>query len=466
MSVESIHPEYDRYAEEWVKARDTYEGETEVKRKTTVYLPATDSMMMDGMNTGELGAQRYQAYLTRAVFPDFVNEATDKMVSAMNQKEPSIELPASMEYLRENATVHGESLVSLLRRINFEQLLVGRVGLLPDFENETVQPQPRLAVYNAETIRNWYAPSLKPLQFVVLDESSDQVDPTTFEWDLQSKYRVLALREGRYSAAVAEESDEVAEGDFRDLSIRGKRLEYIPFTFINAADLTAAPGSIPMIGLARLSLTIYRGEADYRQHLFMQGQDTLVIKGQIEDDSDDDSVRVGARSVIPLEPDGDAKYIGVNGQGLAEQRNSLENDRKQAESKTITFSASAMNDAQSGEALKTRIAAQTVSLVQIVQTGAGGMQKALRDIAEWMGESRESVVVTPHTDFKAIDFNSAELKELMTSKNMGAPISEQSIHGLLVEKGFTKLTFDQEKELIDNELGGLPSDNELGGLFE
>jgi hypothetical protein len=188
MALDSRHPEYMKFHPLWVKMRDTYEGEDCVKDKGEEYLPATSGMMLDGMETNNgLGYKAYQAYKRRAVFPELVEDAVKAMVGVMHSKAPVFELPSQLEPLRERATLTGESLDLLLRRINEAQLTPGRIGLLLDLPKEGVGNSiPYIATYDAEKILNWddgeqVEPSLQSFNLVVLDESEDERQ-SNLEW--------------------------------------------------------------------------------------------------------------------------------------------------------------------------------------------------------------------------------------------------------------------------------------------
>lgn len=452
MTVKATHPSFDSTIDDWTMVRDCYEGETEIKRKRTLYLPATDTMIADGMSgSEELGSKRYASYLKRARFPDYVQTSVDRMVSMINRQEIQVELPPSMQYLIERATPCDETLMELYRMITFEQLLTGRLGLLADFDGMTTNPQPVIAIYKAEAIRNWFYEKNEGLSMVVLDESDYEVND--FVWRLKEQYRVLQLlSEGEgsflsYHFGLFEDDYNIES--MAAPQIRGNTLSYIPFHFINSGDLSHEIGKIPSIGLARICLGIYRSDADYRSNLFMQGQETLVLKDVMRD-SDEENVRIGHGSYIEVGHEGDAFYVGVSGNGLSEQRTAIENDRKEAEERSLGLASVADN--QSGEALKTRIASQALSLTRVAHAAAGGLEKSLRDIAEWLGLDPESVNVNASIDFRSVDFAPADLNKLMIAKGQGAPMSLKSIHKVLAERGYTKLTFDEEMEELQEEL--------------
>ena len=476
--VSSRHPQFVEFLAEWEQMRDTHKGQRKVKEKGQAYLPATSGMIEDGLVTPKSkGALAYQAYLIRAVFPSFVTDAVQAALGVMHSKPPVIELPAALEPLRERATLMNENLEMLLQRINEEQLVTGRVGLLLDMPERLPPDAPQIpyvALYTAEHIINWDAGrrdgiELQNLNLVVLDETEYERQPN-FEWKLVNKYRVLtlsdpnqpdpesdegsvanvALGEGIYTVGVYREVDGNFNNDKQVTpAIRGTTMTEIPFTFINSKDIVPAPDSPPLLGLSDLCLTIYRGEADYRQALFMQGQDTLVIVGDKQEV--EQTYRTGANASISLPTGGSAEYIGVDSTGLPEMRTALENDRSMAARKGGELMDSVSREAESGEALSIRVAARTATLRQIAISGAFGLEKMLKQAAVWAGANPEQVKVTPNLDFVDDTMTGKELIELVSAKNMGAPISMRSIHELMEKRGLTEMTLEEELEEIEAE---------------
>lgn len=468
MSLKTTHPQYAEKVEAWTAMRDFYKGEGKVKDAGVTYLPPTAGMVLDGMEPNNIGYKLYQAYKDRAVFPDYVKEGVEALIGLIHQHDAKIELPERMQYLLESATVDGESLMMLLRKINEEQLISGRIGLLVDLpkDPDPSNPQPFISMYVAESVTNWddgaSIEGINNLNMVVLNESGMVRDG--FTWKFTEKYRVLELREGLYEQGAFEGDNYVQEA-MQIPMLRGKVLNKIPFVFINSKDLISTPDNPPLMGLGQLCLSIYRGEADYRQNLHMQGQDTLVTVGGIRNPNsvpgqDDDAVRVGAGSRIDVEMGGDAKFIGVSSTGLSEQRNSLENDRKRAEFKAGQLIGNQSLKNESGNAMLARLAAQTANLNQISMSSGEGLQTALRHIAEWMGEDPKKVKVTPNTEFTNAASNAQELVYLMTARSLGAPLSMRSIHTSLKERGYTQMDYDEEMKLVKQEGPNQTSQNQ------
>lgn len=466
MSVTTKHPFYQRFIEDWELMRDSWDGERKIKEEGVKYLPPTPGQVFDGMHVEQVGFKNYQSYLKRARFHDFVTQAVKKIVGIMHHKPPTIELPALLEPLRKKATVKGEPLDVLLRRINTEQLIPGRLGLLADVEDgATAGVLPYIALYKTEDIINWDDGKreelvLQNLNLVVLDESEPE-RTDEFEWEEQQKHRVLVLgdvdenepQDGSvYKVAIlTEQNQEFNEADLITPSIAGKPLDKIPFVIINAEDIIPDPDNPPLLGLARLGLTVYRGEADYRQTLFLQGQDTLVVIGGLGD-VDDKERRVGAGAKIELQVGGSAEYIGVSSDGLEEQREALTNDKKDAAELGGTLLDTRGKEAESGNALRIRVSARTASVVQIALAGAAGLEMMLRTMAEWVGANPDEVSVIPNLDFSDDFLEGRTLVDLTAAKNMGAPISKKTIHRLMREKDLTEMGFEEEMDSIDEEV--------------
>lgn len=453
---QDTHPLYQFYLNKWLLLRDSYDGEATIKSKGASYLPPTPGMQLDGMGYGQQGYLDYKAYLNRALYSGYVSEAIISNMGKMNKKPPVIELPTKLQYLLEKSNKAGEPLWMLLQRINLEQLLTGRCGLLLDLpENPNpANPEFYISLYFAEDVFNWDSDNAGKLNFVALSEAVNVRNG--FAWEKKDFTRVLELRDGVYQQALFETDynpDAMVTPAFR-----GATLDKIPFVFVNPKDNLSEPDTVPLEDLANLCLAIYRGEADYRQTLFLQGQDTLVVIGGIRNASlipgEADAVRVGAGSRLDVDVGGDAKYIGVSAAGISEQRECLAADRLRAENKVGQLVGSS-TQAESGDALKIRLGAQTATLTQVALAGANGLESLLKIAAEWVGANPDEVIVKPNLEFTDLAITAEELVKLMTARTMGAPLSNQTIHQLLVSHNMTSLDYETELTLIAEETANL-----------
>lgn len=474
MGIDATHPLYDKWKEKWIKCNDCYEGEDRIKAEGVKYLPPLVSMILDGMNSvNDIGYQRWEAYRLRANFPDDYSSAVTNNLGLLHQKPPTIQLPEEMEYMREVCTADGEDIVALLRRINEMQLKNGRLGLLLDLpKGDSPDNKPYVSVYDALTIINWDDGKDElgniNLNMVVLDESGP-VRVNQFEWKDEKRYRVLQLGpmdtdevkgEAVYSQHLFIGDTNYDAGQMIAPYYKGVFLDEIPFQFVNTTDITPQPEAPPLLGLANICLSMYRSDADYRQNLHMQGQDTMVVIGGMGTGDDKAPQRVGAGARIDVNIGGDAKYVGVSGEGLSEQRLALAADKQEAQIKAGQMVNNTKSTQESGEAMKTRIAARTASLIRIAFTGAAGLENLLKTCAKWMGADPDKVVVKPNLEFTKSTFNGQDFVQIMTSRNLGAPVSLESIHAWAVDQGLTTRTFEEEMAIVEAELKKypLPSD--------
>lgn len=458
MTVSSTHPDYDNNKLDWVMMRDSFKGERHVKEKRMDYLPALPSHIIDGMNLTDVGYKNYTSYLLRAVFPDFVQIGVETLVGILNAQEAEFKLPKKMEYLRVRATNRGESMQMLLRRLHTQQLITGRVGILADLPAApNLNPQLYMALYHAETVINWddgeIGEGANTLNMVVLNESNPKRN--NLDWSAEQKFRVLRLNEsGIYEFGVFEGTTaEFDESQMKTALYKGKQLKEIPFVFVNSKDNLVEPDVPPLLGLGRICFTIYRGEADYRHALFMQGQDTLVVVGGVLDNNalPGQAVRVGAGARIDTNIGGDAKYIGTNSEGIPEMRTALENDRMAAAVRTGQLLAPGKMSMESGEALKTRVAAQTATLTSVALSAAHAMENLLKSMARWLGENPEEVSVIPNLDFTNVQIQGQDIVQLITAKNLGFPLSAKNLHNIAKTRGLTNRTFEEEIAEIKTE---------------
>lgn len=433
--------------------RDAYRGSRQVKSKGALYLPPTRAHVLDGWSKGanNPGQIDYDAYKLRARFPNFVREAVQMAIGMMHSQPPIIELPSSMEGIK---TSKGEPLTHLLRKINTEQLITGRVGVMADLPTNPLpgEDTPYLTTYATERIINWddgRVDQIVPqtLNMVILDETENE-RISGFEWESKEKYRVLIIGDelnnetrGLYVQGVFEDTLYNKAG-LKAPTWRGRTLQNIPFVFVNSCDITSDVDDPPLLDLGDICMAIYRGEADYRQNLYMQSQDTLVTVAGGFDDTD--KVRVGAGARIDLPQGGDAKYIGVNSNGLAEQREALDRLSSRAGSMGAQTLDTTSRERESGDSLRIRVAARTADMNQIVDAGALALENILKMCAEWMGEDPNDVRVKPNKEFGEMPLTGQSMVEMATARNLGFPISAKTMHDIARKRRMTTRTFEEE----------------------
>lgn len=405
-----VHPSYNEAYNNWIQLYDTAEkGTSRVKYKGITYLPKTEGMAKDVDET------RYNTYKTRALYRNFCDTTIKKAKGIMHSIDPYFKLNGSdLKYLLDSASVHGQSLKSLLCNINDQQLLYGRVGMLADFPINGSR-QPKIALYNCFSIINWLEEKDENgamfLRFVMLDESGYVYDYKTNTYIDTKKYRLLGLTESPVYGKVyySKVFDTMSIGDFnikepkdfktdetiRIFTLGGKTIDYIPFVVANIKNTKMSIESPLLLEQSNHAINCYQNDADYRAAIRLQAFSLLVFTGATRAEIDKHGVQSDGYTVLES-PDANAHYEGVNGAGLQEMRMGIDALKQEANDSGIVI-----NDKQgveSGKAIKTRIALKTSDLRDIAIYGAEALQKTLGYIAKWLGVS-EMPIVEPNLDF-------------------------------------------------------------------
>jgi len=179
MSVKNVHPDYTESLPDMQIVRDFYKGERHIKDRTTTYLTPTVAQTLDGMNPSDPGYASYQKYIEGARVPGLVREKVENAIGTLHKEDAAITVPKQMEPILQKITRQGESVYALLRRINEEQLVPGRLGLLLD--NDEITDTPYISLYYGEAITNWDEGILETgtvasLRMVVLNEPTTTLD--------------------------------------------------------------------------------------------------------------------------------------------------------------------------------------------------------------------------------------------------------------------------------------------------
>lgn len=379
------HPDYTpEIAEEWRIMRDTYRGEIAVKHRGEVYLPMP-SGYKHHPGGSDVGLAMYTAYKTRARFPEIVSSAVRGMVGIAHAQEWQIEVPNALMPLWENSDGKGLPLEALSKRITTELLITGRYGLLADAPAGGGDIY--LAGYRAEEIANWSEDD----DFYSLVELIYQREGEA--WQANVRKRLLELDGGRYVQRVY--IDGVLTEEYEPRARGGRALDMIPLTIGGAMDLDLKPDTPPLIGVGRAAIAHYQLNADYRNQLYMSGQETLVLHN-VETPPN----AVGAGVVISLQAadgmkDTRAEYIGPSGVGIDAHVVAMDREQAAAVRSGAQLFDNTPRGQESGEARRLRFSAETATLSSIVGASAMILERSLKQAAIMAGANPDDCIVAP-----------------------------------------------------------------------
>jgi len=320
MSVDYTLPEYNRAVKKWELVRSIIDNDA------GHLIPDVDVNDID----------RSIKYRNNAILTNFTGLTKNGLQGLVFLKEPDINLPSQLEYMREDATGSGLSMTQLAQQVCGEVLETGRHGLLVDFprnENtltisdlETGNYVARILPYTAEAIINWRTERVNgkvQLVQVVLKECKETVLEDGFAVEKLDQYRVLKLVNGQYYQELYDEEQDLVD-IVQPLKVDGTPLTYIPFVFVGAENNDPIIDPAPLYDLAVLNLGHYKNSADFEESVFICGQPTVVVcVGDIPADQwvelNGGKFRYGARSGHVVGLGGNASLLQANPNQLAGQ---------------------------------------------------------------------------------------------------------------------------------------------------
>jgi hypothetical protein len=433
------HPDYNTLiVREWETMRHAFRGEGRIKELGETYLPMPSGYKHHPNQ--EIGRSMYQAYLARARFPEIVQSAVRGMVGISHSQEWQIVVPPALEYLWENSDGKGLPLEALSKRVTKELLITGRYGLLADAPPNGGDIY--LAGYTAEEIINWSEDD----DFYALRELVRVRNGNT--WTDVIRTRELELVEGRYVQRVYDDGNLIAEYEPRARG--GAALQMIPLTIGGAMDLDLTPHAPPLIGVARASIAGYQLNADYRNQLYMSGQETFVLHNVEKPPS-----AVGAGVVISLQAadgskDTRAEYVGPSGVGIDAHVTAQDREAQAAVRSGAQLFDNSPRGQESGEARRLRFSAETATLSSIVGASALILERVLKQAAIMAGANPDDVLVKAPDNLLEGKLEAQTLTALVASWTGGA-ISFETLYENLQRGRIAspERTAEEEAALID-----------------
>ena len=150
------NPAYDCALKNWVLVEDGVAGQHAITKKGVTYLPMPNPTDDSTENT-----ERYQQYLKRAVYYNTCFRTLAGMIGVAFRTPPKTDIPASIDYINDNADGGGLSLDQQAQWVLSEVIKKGRCGMLVDYpvtEGNTSRAdvlrgiRATIKVYSAESI--------------------------------------------------------------------------------------------------------------------------------------------------------------------------------------------------------------------------------------------------------------------------------------------------------------------------
>jgi hypothetical protein len=423
---------------DWIKIRDTVDGERALKEEREVYLPS-----FPAMDKGE-----YNSYLDRASFYNFTARTIKAIMGRLLTGAPSLEgLNDKLSSELAHISYQAETFETFYKRVAREIVTMGRIGVLIDMPvTATAKPSPYFASYTAENILDWqfdesvlYEVPGEPVRLkltrVVLREWIAKCDPTkppsgpsvttsrkptdaNAYSPFYARYRVLNLNEaGEYTVEVfesenetdAEINDSYSQGVTTPL-VRGKAIQYIPFQIFGPSDGGPTIETSPILSICETNLSHYRSYAHLEQGRFYCGFPIYFAEASGAEDTE---YELGPNRVWVLEKGARAGLIEFNGQGLKFLENALtqkENHAAALGARMIGVSAQSVSE--SGDQVRMKEMNEQATLLAIATQLDNGFTNLFKWWVSWHGVDPKPVRVEFQKDFILAEAGAREFRAL------------------------------------------------------
>lgn len=407
-TVDQVHPQYEKMADQWKNCRDVVAGSKAIKDAGKRYLPALKDQTDED----------YQAYKQRASWMGATWATIRGFKGMLLRKPPEIDAPESIKAYLDDVTMSGKSIYDLIDIITDEMLTTKRPGILVDYpqasqegmtaaQAEALNMRPSLAFYPAESIINWRQERINNayvLSMVVLTEDAP-LEGNEFQHNTEVHYRVLDLawkpadkkdeppsRVYRQRVFRIEKANGGSEGEQQQVGadvfpvMNGKFLTEIPFIIDPEVD------DPPLGDLVDLNLDHYRLSADLKHGLHFGGLPTGIITGYTPENASD-KLYVGSASFIVLpQPDARAYFMEYSGQGLKPISEEMAKTEERMAVVGARLLATEKKDSETAQTANIHRAGESSVLSNIGETVGIMLSKALTIFSEWAGVEKEITV--------------------------------------------------------------------------
>lgn len=438
MPANSACEEYNRNLPIWTKIRDVMQGEKKLKQRGTAELYLVKPSGFDKEKS------LWDLYLSLAEFYPATRRTVVGLKGAIFRRAPTIDLGKTFDEWAKSVTQDGQSMTTFSKVVVEDVLTVGRYGILVDFptvkegEKQSSSAMPYLCGYCAEAIINWRTtvvidPETQAkkvaLCLVVLREVVSKPDPKDpFENIKICQYRVLDLIEGRYRQRIFVEATGEGKkpaitllqdgGDIYPMGTKeGEGLDFIPFIFVGATNLTPDCDVSPIEDLVDVNLSHFKTSADLEWGAHLTAMPTPWVTGW-----ESKGKKLGIGAGIAWTFADDKVRVGMNeftGQGLeALERRLTSKEDKMAKLGAMLLKTK-LKQPETAEATKMDHSGEASVLALI----AGNVSEALTLVSSWAEYWKTGKMglgkVEMNTEFYDQRLSPEELKALVEAHQKG-----------------------------------------------
>jgi hypothetical protein len=459
MPVNSRHPQVDKAQDQWKRSRDATapDASDRIKEEGATYLP-----MLSGQANTAKGQQDYARYKQRAYFHAAAARTVQAYCGLVFRKDPMVTLPKGQqaEAIVKDLCAKNIPLPDLAATVFAEVAKVGRVGLYATMApNTPANGRAYLTTYKAESIINWQAQmganglvlSRVVLQEMVEDDSGDLYAPKR---DVE-QYRDIYLDEARLLAVDLYRKDTHGKwgkyGETTTPTVRGERIDFVPFTFANATHTLPTVEVPPLLPLVDANLDHYNLMADYRHGLHFTALPTAWVAGF---DAGTELVIGSGTAWVSERTDARAGFLEFTGQGLNAIKDAIEMQTSNMATLGARLLEADKRAAEAAETHKIRQSREESTVSGMAQSTSQALTQAMRHVLQLSAiDGYEEAEVQLNTDLVDAELTPQEVQSLVGAWQAGAMSFETLYYNLRRgEKARPGVDAEEEKDIIALEL--------------
>jgi hypothetical protein len=417
MSVSTVHKDYPISLKKWKRCRDVVEGKDKLE---SVDIGSSKGVYLQKPEGLEL--EEFRAYVSRASWFGATSRTIDALAGLIMAKAATVDYPMSLSKQLDDISLSGIKLREFAQHVVVEHLTTSREGIFVDMPKTSTEGmtrsqvselniRPWMKLYKAESIINWRTKVIGNQTMLTLVVLKEEVEVANgFETDVEIQFRVLELDEdGYYRMTVYSEEDTIMEETSYPL-MNGERMRYIPF-FMPSGNELKKPVILDMVDT---NIAHYRNSADY-EHALRFTVPMPIISG-VSASEDDKKITIGSLTALVLsDPAARGSYLEFSGQGLKP----LQEAMRDKEFRMAVLGARMLSDEKkASEAVGTveiRTSAERSVLTDLANDVSDAIQKALKVMAEWSGQSPDDVRYSLNVDYGINRLDYHTMKELVAA---------------------------------------------------
>ncbi len=460
----ALNPNYLTLSHKWKLVNACYTGTDAIKSpdKSWAFLPIQANEKIEWEGNPDKPRTQYELRKSMAVFENFFKPIVDDITGVMQKNPPRIRF--GVEKDTESApevidlNVYGnrfnDGLKGLKWRLNFNQVLYGRYGMLLDIVTDTDGLKPRFCIseYPAEKILDGELiidnkTGLSTIKWVLLDESTYSFDRKSKTWGTYLKLRVLGIDSHRlYYQSVLEGDSCYASWSAFDFDnppeqctiyplFKQTPLRFVPFTVCNVNRLGLSEWQDPpYMDVAHIAVANYQVDSWYKIALKKHASPTLAVCNA---DSEPEKLFLGDAIYLRgiAQNQASVSLLETSGSGLAEMRNAKDSLKESLKYSSIRDLLDGAGANSSGEAIQLRTASGTASIASIDRAGSRAIEEQLVFASMWTGstqtEAGERIAYDADTSYLGTDFQLPAIVSLLQANQNTQTLSRVNVYSLL-----------------------------------